>query len=291
MRTVTFAATQMSCTENRSENLEALEALVRSAASAGAQVVLPQELFAGRYFCQTESPKNFDLAEEFHESLVVARFSSLARELGVVIPVSYFERAGRSFFNSVAVADADGVIVGRYRKSHIPDGPGYEEKYYFTPGDTGFDAVETAFCRVGVGICWDQWFPEVARILTLRGAEVILFPTAIGSEPEDPSLDSSGHWRRTMQGHSAANMIPVVASNRVGIERAGESEITFYGTSFITDHTGVVSVEMDRTTEGFALSTCDLDAIEVDRRAFGLFRDRRPDLYGPLMTLDGQSER
>jgi len=288
MSTVTLAATQMSCSESRWENLDAAEALVRLAASAGAQVIVPQELFAGPYFCQTELPKNFDLAEEFRDSVVVARFSDLARELGVVIPVPYFERAGRSFFNSVAVADADGSIVGRYRKSHIPDGPGYEEKYYFSPGDTGFDVYETAYCSVGVGICWDQWFPEVARILTLRGAEVICYPTAIGSEPEDPTLDSSGHWRRAMQGHSAANMIPVVASNRVGTERIGASEITFYGTSFITDHTGAVSAEMDRVTEGFVLSTCDLDAIELDRRAFGFFRDRRLDLYGPLMTLDGE---
>jgi N-carbamoylputrescine amidase len=288
MRTVTLAATQMSCSESRLENLDAAEALVRLAASAGAQVIVPQELFAGPYFCQTELPKNFDLAEEFRDSVVVARFSDLARELGIVIPVPYFERAGRSFFNSVAVADADGSIVGRYRKSHIPDGPGYEEKYYFSPGDTGFDVYETAYCSVGVGICWDQWFPEVARILTLRGAEVICYPTAIGSEPEDPTLDSSGHWRRAMQGHSAANMIPVVASNRVGTERVGASEITFYGTSFITDHTGAVSAEMDRVTEGFVLSTCDLDAIEFDRRAFGFFRDRRLDLYGPLMTLDGE---
>ena len=287
MRTVTLAATQMRCTESRSENLDAAETLVRSASSAGAQVILPQELVAGLYFCQTESPQNFDLAEEFRESVVVARFSDLARELGVVIPIPYFERAGRSFFNSVAVADADGSIVGRYRKSHLPDGPGYEEKYYFNRGDTGFDTFETAYCRVGVGICWDQWFPEVARILTLRGAEVICYPTAIGSEPEDPSLDSSGHWRRAMQGHSAANMIPVVASNRVGTERVGASEITFYGTSFITDHTGAVRAEMDRTTVGYVLSTCDLDTIELDRRAFGFFRDRRPDLYGPLMTLDG----
>jgi N-carbamoylputrescine amidase len=287
MRTVTLAATQMHCTQRREENLNSAEALIRAAAVAGAQVIVPQELFAGIYFCQTEAPANFDLAEEFRGSLVVARFADLARELGVVIPIPYFERAGRSFFNSVAVADADGTIVGRYRKSHIPDGPGYQEKYYFTPGDTGFEAFQTAYCRLGIGICWDQWFPEVARVLTLRGAEVICYPTAIGSEPEDAALDSSGHWRRTMQGHSAANMIPVVASNRVGTEHVGASEITFYGTSFITDHTGAVSAEMDRTSQGYVLTTCDLDAIELDRRAFGLFRDRRPDLYGPLLSLDG----
>ncbi len=291
MRTVTLAVTQKSCSGNRAQDLDDAEAIVREAAAAGGQVILLQELFAGHYFCQEENPAHFNEAEEASASTVVARFAALARELGVVLPISYFERAGRAFFNSVAVADADGTIRSNYRKSHIPDGPGYEEKYYFSPGDTGFVATETAFGTLGVGICWDQWFPEAARAMTLLGAEILCYPTAIGSEPQDPTLESSGHWRRTMQGHAAANMVPVMASNRVGTEVFGSSSITFYGTSFIAGQTGEILADADRTSTAVAISTVDLDAIEEQRRAFGFFRDRRPELYRPLLTMDGVSRR
>jgi N-carbamoylputrescine amidase len=287
MRNVTMALTQKACTGNQATDLDAAEALVRAAASAGGQLILLQELFAGHYFCQEENPKHFTLAETVADSIIVQRFAGLARELGVVLPISFFEAAGRSFFNSVVVADVDGTISATYRKSHIPDGPGYEEKYYFTPGDTGFLVTETAVGTIGVGICWDQWFPEAARSMALRGAEILCYPTAIGSEPQDPTLDSSAHWRRTMQGHSAANMMPVIASNRVGTERFGESSLTFYGTSFITGGTGEILAEASRTEETFQLATVDLDALELARRSFGLFRDRRPELYYPLLTHDG----
>lgn len=289
MRQVTFAATQTSIVADRDANHDRVEALVRDAASRGANVILPQELFSGIYFCQTEQASNFASAESFEESVAVKRFSALAKELGVVIPISYFERANQAFFNSIAVADADGKIVGRYRKSHIPDGPGYEEKYYFAPGDTGFTPFDTAFGRLGIAVCWDQWFPEAARILALRGAEFICYPTAIGSEPQDPTLDSAAHWRRTMQGHSAANMVPVIASNRTGTEVVDGSSVTFYGTSFITDNTGGVVSEFGRTDEGVIIASADLDQYRQERQAFGFFRDRRTNLYGPLISLDGGS--
>jgi len=287
MRNVTLAFTQKACTGDQAADLDHAEAMVRQAAAAGAQVILLQELFAGLYFCQEENPSHFDLAETVTDALVVKRFSNLARELGVVLPISFFERAGRSFFNSVVVADADGSLSATYRKSHIPDGPGYEEKYYFTPGDSGFMVTKTAFGTLGVGICWDQWFPEAARTMALLGAEILCYPTAIGSEPQDPSLDSSTHWRRVMQGHAAANMMPVVASNRVGKETFRSSSITLYGTSFIAGGTGEILTEASRAEETFGCTTVDLDALELARRSFGLFRDRRPDLYQPLLTYDG----
>jgi N-carbamoylputrescine amidase len=289
MRPVTLGLTQKACTGNHATDLDAAEAMVRSCAASGAQVILLQELFAGWYFCQEEHPRHFESAEPAATSAIVGRFSSLARELGVVLPISFFERGGRSFFNSVVVADADGSVGATYRKSHIPDGPGYEEKYYFTPGDTGFVVTETAYGTLGVGICWDQWFPEAARAMALLGAEILCYPTAIGSEPQDPTLDSSAHWRRVMQGHAAANMMPVIASNRVGTETFANSSITFYGTSFIAGGTGEILAEAPRDAEAFAVATVDLEALEQARRAFGLFRDRRPDLYGPLLSYDGMS--
>ena len=287
MSELTVAATQMPCGPNRAENLDRAEALVREAAGRGARLVLLQELFADLYFCKDELPKFFDLAEPFDTSTVVARFADLARELQVVLPISFFERAGRSFFNSVTVADVDGSLTGLYRKSHIPDGPGYEEKYYFTPGDTGFRVFATAVGRVGVGICWDQWFPECARAMALLGADVLCYPTAIGSEPQDPTLDSAAHWRRVMQGHAAANMIPLMASNRVGHEVGEPVETTFYGTSFIADETGHVVADLDRESSGVITATFDLGAVQQARESFGLFRDRRPELYGALSTYDG----
>jgi N-carbamoylputrescine amidase len=290
MRPVTLAATQMACDWNLPGNLDRAETLVREAKAAGADVVLIQELFAAPYFCQDQRAEFFDLAAPFDGNPLVARFAALARELGVVLPVSFFERAGQAFFNSVAMVDADGTVLGLYRKSHIPDGPGYTEKFYFTPGDTGFRVFDTRVGRIGVGICWDQWFPEAARAMVLAGAEILLYPTAIGSEPQDAALDSAGHWRRAMQGHAAANIVPVVASNRIGTEpgRAG-TQITFYGSSFVADQTGALVADADRQTQGVVTATFDLDAVAAQRRAWGLFRDRRPDLYGALLTVDGRN--
>ncbi|MCD2185376.1 N-carbamoylputrescine amidase [Rhizobium sp. GN54] len=290
MRTVTVAATQMACTWDRPANVERAERLVRTAAAQGANIVLVQELFEAPYFCQDQDAQFFDLAKPFAENPLIAHFARLAAELGVVLPVSYFEKAGKAHFNSLAVVDADGAVLGNYRKSHIPDGPGYTEKFYFSPGDTGFRVWKTRFGTIGCGICWDQWFPEAARAMALLGAEILLYPTAIGSEPQDPSIDSAAHWQRVMQGHAAANLMPVVASNRIGTEagRNGTS-ITFYGSSFIADQTGAKVAEADRDTETVLTATFDLDAIERQRRAWGLFRDRRPELYTPLATLDGIS--
>ncbi|MDF1635603.1 N-carbamoylputrescine amidase [Mycoplana sp. MJR14] len=289
MRTVTVAATQMACTWDIPANIERAERLVRTAAAQGANIVLVQELFETPYFCQAQDARFFDLAQPFADNPLIAHFARLAAELGVVLPVSYFERAGRAHFNSLAVIDADGTVLGNYRKSHIPDGPGYTEKFYFSPGDTGFRVWRTRFGTIGCGICWDQWFPEAARAMALLGAEILFYPTAIGSEPHDPAIDSAAHWQRVMQGHAAANLVPVVASNRVGTEEGRNgTAITFYGSSFIADQTGGKLTEADRGTESVLTATFDLAAIERQRRAWGLFRDRRPELYGPLSSLDGQ---
>jgi N-carbamoylputrescine amidase len=288
MRPVTVAATQFACSWDLPANADRAEGLVRQAAAQGAQVVLIQELFATPYFCIEQHPKYFDLAQPLERNPLVARFAALAKELGVVIPVSFFERAGQAYFNSVAMVDADGRVLGQYRKSHIPQGPGYEEKYYFSPGDTGFRVWDTAFGRIGVGICWDQWFPECARAMALMGAEVLLYPTAIGSEPPAPGYDSQPHWELAMRGHAAANLVPVVASNRIGTEVAPEGrEVTFYGSSFISDHTGQLVTKADRASEGVLVAQFDLDAIAALRASWGLFRDRRPELYQVVGTLDG----
>lgn len=288
MRPVTLAATQFACSWDLAANADRAEALVRAAAEQGAQVVLVQELFATPYFCITQAPGHFRLAGPFEGHPLVARFADLARELGVVLPVSFFERAGQVFFNSVAMVDADGRVLGLYRKSHIPQGPGYEEKFYFSPGDTGFRVWETAVGRIGVGICWDQWFPEAARAMVLAGAEVLLYPTAIGSEPAAPGYDSQPHWETVMRGHAGANVVPVVASNRVGVEHAPEgAEIDFYGSSFIAGPRGEVLAQAGRNDEAVVLATVDLEATAELRAGWGLFRDRRPELYGPLAGLDG----
>jgi len=289
MRNVTLAAAQMECSWDIEGNLVRAEKLVREAARQGAQIVLIQELFATPYFCQDQSAEFFVHAHPFEGNPLIARFAKLAAELGVVLPVSHFEKAGKAFFNSVAIVDADGAVLGNYRKSHIPDGPGYTEKFYFSPGDTGFKTWKTKFATIGVGICWDQWFPEAARAMALKGAEILLYPTAIGSEPQDAGLDSAGHWQRAMQGSAASNVMPLVASNRIGVEpgRNG-TEITFYGSSFIADSTGDKAAEADRATETVLTATFDLDAVEAQRRAWGLFRDRRPELYAPLLSLDGE---
>jgi N-carbamoylputrescine amidase len=288
MREVTVAATQMACDWDRDRNVARAEALVREAAGRGASIVLLQELFAAPYFCKDQSANFFSLAYPFEGNPLIARMSRLASELSVVLPVSFFERANNAYFNSLAMIDADGRVLGIYRKSHIPDGPGYHEKYYFNPGDTGFRVWHTRHGCLGAGICWDQWFPEAARVMVLMGAEILLYPTAIGSEPQAPGYDSSGHWQRVMQGNAAANMVPVIASNRVGTEQGDSCALTFYGSSFITDGCGAIVEQAPRSGEAVVTAALDLDALAEARAAWGLFRDRRPDLYVPVLTLDGQ---
>jgi len=290
MRQVTVAATQMACGTDAAGNIARAERLVRAAAAQGAQIVLIQELFETPYFCQDEIHAFFALAKPLEENPAIRHFANIAKELGVVLPISVFEKAGQSFFNTIVILDADGANLGFYRKSHIPDGPGYSEKFYFSPGDTGFKVWDTKYARIGVGICWDQWFPETARAMALMGAELLFFPTAIGSEPQDATLDSRDHWQRTMQGHAAANLTPLIASNRTGIEPGvNGTSLTFYGSSFIADHTGAKIAEAGRGEETVLISTFDLDAIAHIRASWGVFRDRRPELYGPLLTLDGKS--
>ena len=291
MTTLTIATTQMPCTWDLPGNLDRAEQLVRDAAKQGAQVILLQELFATPYFCIEQSHKHMALAEEYRDSRVLARFAALARELGVVLPLSWFEKAGNAYFNSLSVADADGRLLGVYRKTHIPNAIGYQEKEYFSPGDTGFKVWDTAFGRLGVGICWDQWFPETARCLALMGAEVLLYPTAIGSEPGCAALDSRDHWQMTMRGHAAANLLPVVASNRVGRETAttdSSLRMSFYGSSFISDHKGQLLATADRDSTGFLLQRVDLAAMREERLNWGIYRDRRPEMYGPLLSQDGR---
>lgn len=287
MRTITVAATQMACGDDRAANLAAAEAMVREAARAGAAVVLLQELFELPYFCKDQDPRWFAEARPLSDSPAVVRLSALAAELGVVLPVSLFERANQTYYNALAVIDADGRVVGHYRKGHIPDGPGYQEKFYFAPGDRGVCVVDTRVGRIGVGICWDQWFPELARVMALAGAELLFYPTAIGSEPPDPTLDSRPHWQRVMQGHAGANLVPVVASNRIGTEVGQTCTVAFYGRSFIAGPRGELVAEADETTAGAITATFDLDQLAIDRAAWGLFRDRRPDLYRPILTRDG----
>jgi N-carbamoylputrescine amidase len=290
MRQVSLSATQMACGPDRVANLDAAERMVRQAAAGGAQIILVQELFETPYFCQDQLPEHFGLARPTVGNEGIARFQSLARELGVVLPFSFFERDNQAYFNSAAMIDAGGAVLGIYRKTHIPDGPGYQEKYYFNPGDTGFRVWDTAFGRVGLGICWDQWFPETARCLVLQGAEMLLYPTAIGTEPQYPEWDSRDQWQRVMQGHAAANMVPLVASNRVGTERGSSSEMTFYGSSFIADETGRKVAEAGRTDEAMLVHTFDLDAIRSLRAQWGFFRDRRPECYSSLSTLAGKRQ-
>jgi N-carbamoylputrescine amidase len=287
MRSVTLAVTQFAAAPDEAANIDKAEALVREAARQGAQVILLQELFAAPYFCKTQNPRYFATARPRADNPMLARFADLARELGVVLPVSFFEKAGQAHFNSVVILDADGRDLGLYRKSHIPQGPGYEEKYYFSGGDTGFQVWQTAFGRIGVGICWDQWFPEAARIMALKGAEVLLYPTAIGSEPPAPGYDSQPHWQTTMQGHAGANIMPVMASNRIGTEVQDGTEVTFYGTSFVAGETGQILTQADRVSEAVRCASVDLDAIAALRGSWGLFRDRRTDLFGAITGLDG----
>ncbi len=286
MRKVTVAAVQMKCCQDVNKNIASAEKLVRKAAAEGAEIILLPELFERQYFCQERRYEYYEYAKPAEENDAVIHFSRIAAELSVVIPVSFYERSGNNMFNSVAVLDADGTNLGIYRKTHIPDDHYYQEKFYFTPGDTGFKVFNTSYGKVGIGICWDQWFPETARSLALLGAELIFYPTAIGSEPI-LECDSMEHWRRCMMGHSASNIIPVIAANRIGEESVSpceengnqSSSLKFYGSSFITDSTGALIQSMGREEEGVILAEFDLDEISRDRRNWGLFRDRRPQQY------------
>ena len=294
-RPLTVAVTQFSCGWDRQVNIDRGEELLREAARAGAQVVLLPELFETPYFCIEQDTRHLRLATSLHDNPAVQRFARVAAELGVVVPVSFFERAGQAYFNTVAIIDADGAVLGSYRKSHIPNGPGYQEKTYFSPGDTGFRVWQTRYGRLGVGICWDQWFPECARAMALQGAELLLYPTAIGSEPP-PALPvlSRDHWQRTQQGHAAANLMPLLAANRHGLERSLQDPqqlyINFYGSSFIADATGALVAQAPQDADAVLLAQFDLAAIAQLRDNWFVFRDRRPDLYGALLTLDGQSK-
>ncbi len=290
MRELVLAITQMASANDWEKNCSKAEALVREAAKLGAKLILLQELFDGDYFCIEQHAKFFASAHELDRHPTVERFASLAKELGVVLPVSVFERAGQAHYNTTVIVDADGKRLGHYRKSHIPDGRGYQEKFYFSPGDTGFKVWDTAVGRIGLGICWDQWFPEAARAMALMGAEVLLYPTAIGSEPPNPSYDSSSHWQNVMRGHAGANIMPLAASNRVGKEVAPDGRFDiFYGRSFIADHQGEKVAEMDRVEEGVRVARFDLVSLGELRRSWGVFRDRRPELYGALLSIDGKT--
>ena len=281
-RHLQIAVIQTAFSEDMAANIARTATFIRAAAKDGAQVILTPELLQGPYFCKTEDTRWFAEAYPYRDHPVVTRLAPLAGELGVALPLSIFERDGQEYYNSLVMVDADGSLSGVYRKSHIPDGPGYEEKFYFRPGDTGFKVWETKFGRIGVGICWDQWFPEAARAMTLMGAEALLYPTAIGSEPENPSLDTQARWRRAMIGHAVSNVIPVAAANRLG-EEDGQ---TFYGSSFICDTAGDYLADMTRTEEGFAAAAVDLEAAAEERAGWGFFRDRRPELYGALTGRD-----
>lgn len=287
VRKVKVAATQMSCSGDIDENIRKAETLVREAAAQGAQIILLQELFETPYFCQKEKSDYYTYATELEHNKAVNHFKAVAKELQVVLPISFYEKKNYARYNSLAVIDADGTVLGKYRKSHIPDGPGYEEKFYFNPGDTGFKVWNTRYAKIGVGVCWDQWYPEAARVMSLMGAEILFYPTAIGSEPQDGSIDSKDHWQTCMLGHAAANLIPVVASNRIGEETDEESSINFYGSSFIAGPQGNKIVEAGRDEQTVLVSEFDLDALEIGRIEWGIFRDRRPELYRLIASYDG----
>jgi N-carbamoylputrescine amidase len=287
MRELTVSVIQFTCVDDRRTNLEMAEAMIRRAAVAGAKVILLPELFETPYFCKDQKPEWFGAATAVDENPALKRLTAVAAELGVVLPVSFFERANAAYYNSLAMVDADGRVLGVYRKSHIPDGPGYQEKYYFNPGDTGFKVFQTRYARIGAAICWDQWFPETARVMALKGAEILCYPTAIGSEPQDASIDSRDHWTRVMQGHAGANLTPLLAANRYGREQGESCAITFYGSSFIAGPTGELVDRAERSGDSVLTATFDLDRLATSRASWGLFRDRRPELYGPLLTLDG----
>jgi N-carbamoylputrescine amidase len=288
MRKVKVAATQMSCSNNIDENISKAEKLVREAAKQGAQIILLQELFETPYFCQKEKSNYYVYATELELNKAINHFKEIAKELKVVLPISFYEKKNYARYNSLAVIDANGEILGTYRKSHIPDGPGYEEKFYFNPGDTGFKVWNTRYGKIGIGVCWDQWYPEAARCMALMGAEILFYPTAIGTEPQDQSIDSKDHWQACMLGHAASNLIPVIASNRIGAEVDEDSKITFYGSSFIAGPQGNKIIEANRTEETVLVTEFDLDQLETQRIEWGIFRDRRPDLYKIITSYDGE---
>jgi|TARA_R110002020_G_scaffold470954_1_gene697275 N-carbamoylputrescine amidase len=287
MRTVTVATTQMACGWDIQQNIATATDLVTKAAEAGANIILLQELFETPYFCQVHEFDYFKLATSVTDNAAITHFKQLAKELAVVLPISFYEKSGNTFFNSVTVIDADGETLGTYRKTHIPDGIPYAEKFYFTPGDTGFKVWQTKYAKIGVGICWDQWFPECARSMALMGAELLFYPTAIGDEPT-LGIDSKGHWQRCMQGHAAANLMPIIASNRIGTETISQngkdSTMQFYGGSFITDGRGDIIQEASADRNDVISATFDLDQLAIDRQQWGVFRDRRPSMYGTLLT-------
>ncbi len=282
---VKVAATQMSISWNIENNIKKAKDMVRKCAHDGAKIILLQELFKTPYFCQLEKYEYFKLAEELENSKFILEFQTIAKELDVVIPLSFYEKAGNTYFNSLVMIDADGSNLGLYRKTHIPTGQCYEEKFYFAPGDTGFKVFNTKYGKVGIGICWDQWFSEVARCLTLMGAEIIMYPTAIGSEPV-LDQDSKNHWQNVMCGHAASNIIPVIASNRVGTETDENSSMTFYGSSFIANEDGEKIKVLDRVEEGYLIHEFDLSKINSKRQSWGIFRDRRPEMYEAIKHMD-----
>ena len=282
MAKVTLAALQTDFSDDVADNVARVTEQVRQAAGRGAQIILPSELFEGHYFCRNQREEDFARAHPAADHPTLRHFQALAKELGVVIPVSFFEKDGPEHYNSITIFDADGKDLGLYRKSHIPDGPGYQEKFFFRPGNTGFKTFATRFGKIGVAICWDQWFPEAARAMALAGADVLFYPTAIGSEPEEPELDSRDSWQRVMIGHAVANAVGVVASNRVGTEGEGKDSITFYGSSFICDARGDKLAELSRDERDVALATLDLDQLQRVRASMGFFRDRRSELYRRL---------
>ena len=284
---VKVAATQMSCSWELDQNISKAKNIIVQAAKKGANIILLQELFQSPYFCIEYDEKIFHLAQTFENNKVLKEMSELCKELNVVLPISYFERSNNAYFNSVAVIDSDGTILGNYRKSHIPDAPGYLEKYYFNPGNTGFKVWDTNFGKIGIGICWDQWFPEAARIMALKGAEILFYPTAIGNELRI-DYDSSDAWQRAMQGHAVSNIVPVVASNRIGVEEVQNQSNGFYGRSFISDHTGKILKEGSRDKEEILIAEVDIEQNHLFRRNWGLFRDRRTDLYEEILSLDGK---
>ena len=282
---ITVAALQLPLTGSEGENIDAVAALVETAAADGAQIILPPELFSGPYFCKTQDEAHFALARPTREHPSVKAMAKLAKRLGVAIPTSFFERDGQHYYNSIAMIDAGGEILGTYRKSHIPDGPGYQEKYYFRPGNSGFKVWDVFGITIGVGICWDQWYPECARAMALMGAEMLLYPTAIGAEPQDPTLDTRHMWRRAMVGHAVSNCMPVVAANRVGGEIGQDGEMqNFYGTSFIANEWGDVVCDLNDAETGLLIANFDMDQARKHRASMGFFRDRRPQLYGRITS-------
>ena len=287
MRTVTVATTQMACGWDKQQNIDTATELVTKAAKAGANIVLLQELFETPYFCQVHDFDYFKLATSVADNAAINHFKAWAKELDIVLPISFYEKSGNTFFNSVTVIDADGEILGTYRKTHIPDGIPYAEKFYFTPGDTSFKVWDTKYAKIGVGICWDQWFLECARSMALMGAELLFYPTAIGDEPT-LGINSKGHWQRCMQGHAAANLMPVIAANRIGTEtisqNGNDSTLEFYGSSFITDGRGEIIQEASNDKKEVLTAAFDLDELAIACRQWGVFRDRRPSMYGTLLT-------